>query len=391
MSDIRKRTGKKGTTYQVRYPSKATKSGYAFKSFVTLKEAKSFVESGAIRRNGSDLDLSIRTVSEAIDRWLKICEKEGTDKNEPVTKYTLKAYRYHADLMTGFDWGKPLQEITTPDVVEFRSWLLSTCPSRGTARKTLSYFHSALNEMALRGHIPTNPASGVSIRAESRYDEPVTVPSKQDVVALLKAADELAQSSNQQTARTWARYRPILYLAADSGMRPQEYLALSKSAIRDGGVYVDRAVEGGSARLSVTKTRAGRRFIELSPFTYDLVKEYAESAPQNRHDLAFPTSTGKWQCPRNWRRRGFNAACLHARLVEREIIDGQVTETPKYRPYDLRHFYASMLFEKKVNLKKIQTLMGHSKINTTLDTYGHLIEDAYNDVKPDTGILGLLS
>ena len=28
MSDIRKRVGRKGTTYQVRYPSKATKSGY---------------------------------------------------------------------------------------------------------------------------------------------------------------------------------------------------------------------------------------------------------------------------------------------------------------------------------------------------------------------------
>src|SRR4051794_17413340 len=35
MADIRKRIGGRGTTYQVRYPSKATKSGYAYKTFLT--------------------------------------------------------------------------------------------------------------------------------------------------------------------------------------------------------------------------------------------------------------------------------------------------------------------------------------------------------------------
>lgn len=67
---------------------------------------------------------------------------------------------------------------------------------------------------------------------------------------------------------------------------------------------------------------------------------------------------------------------------------GQAVERPKYRPYDLRHFYASMLIERKVNLKKIQTLMGHANIETTLNVYGHLIEDA--DVVPAAPI-GLLS
>ena len=40
MADIRKRNGLKGTTYQVRYPSKTTKSGYAYATFATLKEAR---------------------------------------------------------------------------------------------------------------------------------------------------------------------------------------------------------------------------------------------------------------------------------------------------------------------------------------------------------------
>ena len=44
MADIRKRKGSKGITYQVRYPTKATKSGYAYKTFVTAKEAREFRE-----------------------------------------------------------------------------------------------------------------------------------------------------------------------------------------------------------------------------------------------------------------------------------------------------------------------------------------------------------
>ncbi len=33
-----------------------------------------------------------------------------------------------------------------------------------------------------------------------------------------------------------------------------------------------------------------------------------------------------------------------------------------------------MLIEQRVNLKRIQALMGHEDIKTTLNTYGHLIE-----------------
>ena len=70
------------------------------------------------------------------------------------------------------------------------------------------------------------------------------------------------------------------------------------------------------------------------------------------------------------------------------MVGGKVVQEVKYRPYDLRHFFASMLIEKKTNLKKIQTLMGHTNIETTLNVYGHLLEE--QERKEDTPI-GLLS
>jgi integrase len=396
MSDIRRRKGKKGTTYQVRYPSKSSVKGYAYKAFETLKEARAFLESGSARQGARPSKSDVHTVAQATDLWLKACKKEGINGREPVTDYTLKNYEYRAEFIKAFDWTKDTIDVAAPDIVAFRSWLLGGDISRDLAGKVLSSLHSVMKEMVIRGHLLHNPVTGISIRAESRYQEPVVIPTRQDVVKLLQAADRLANSKNKLTARTWLRYRPMLYLAVDSGMRPQEYLAISRSALRDKGVYVDRAIEGGGTEISVTKTPAGRRFIELSPETLAMIRHYAENhAIRNDHDLVFPTDTGQWQSRRNWQRRGFNVACEAAGLTNPVVVDGKAVfvdgkpvHEVKYRPYDLRHFFASMLIEKRTNLKKIQTLMGHTNIETTLNVYGHLLEE--NERKEDVpiGLLG---
>jgi integrase len=61
-----------------------------------------------------------------------------------------------------------------------------------------------------------------------------------------------------------------------------------------------------------------------------------------------------------WRRRGRHFAfidrCRGRDLNERE-----------------RHTFASLLIDSGANAKAVQEFMGHSKIQTTLDTYGHLL------------------
>jgi len=390
MADIRKRKGKKGTTYQVRYPSKSTKSGYAFKTFDTLKAAREFVESGKARECAASHSSEIKTVEQAIQKWLDICKTEGRDGREPVTTFTLKVYEYRAEIIKAYAWDKALHELQGPDIVTFRSWLLTNY-SRDQARKALSSFQSVMKEMVTRGYLSSNPAIGVTIRSDSRYNEPVVIPTAKDVQALLAAADKLANSGNKQTARTWERYRPILYVAADTGMRPQEYLALSGASLRDHGVAVERAIECGGYKISVTKTPAGRRFIDLSPHVYEMVTHYRDhKAVANPYDLIFPTSTGRWLVPDNWRKRGFYAACEEAGLLEETEEDGQPITKPRYKPYDLRHFFASMLIEQRTNLKRIQKLMGHEDITTTLNVYGHVIEKAESAADEKKGMLTLL-
>ena len=43
--------------------------------------------------------------------------------------------------------------------------------------------------------------------------------------------------------------------------------------------------------------------------------------------------------------------------------------------HSLRHTYASALIRKKVNMKVVSTLCGHSSIAITLDVYSHLLPD----------------
>ncbi len=46
--------------------------------------------------------------------------------------------------------------------------------------------------------------------------------------------------------------------------------------------------------------------------------------------------------------------------------------TPNFSPYTLRHVAASQWIEMGVQPKRLQELMGHSSIQITMDTYGHL-------------------
>lgn len=387
MSDIRKRTGRKGVTYQVRF---GTPAGYEYRTFDTLKEAREFREDSKAKKRAGRRSSEIVTVAQAVDKWLDICSTEGRDGRDPVTAGTRTIYEYRADLMKAYKWPGDLAALDAPDVIEFRSWLLKNY-GRDQARRTLSSFHAVMKEMSTRGIIASNVAAGISIRKDSRYTEPVVIPTLGEVMSLLRAADELANSKNKQTAKTWERYRPMLYLAADSGMRPQEHLVIAGANVLETGVAVDRAIEFPGSRLSAPKSAAGRRFIDLSPDTLDMIRFYRDKkAVKNDHDLVFPTSTGHWQSINSWRRRCFYEACEHAGLTEKVEVDGEMVDRPKYSPYDLRHFYASVLIAQRTNLKRLQKLMGHEDVALTLNVYGHLIDEEQLGREERPGMLASL-
>jgi integrase len=303
-----------------------------------------------------------------------------------VSKATLKGYESRAAAMKAYDWNKELYELQAADIVGFRSWLLKEY-SRDQAKKILSSFHSVLLEMVTQGVLTTDPGAQVTIQ-QSRYDGPVEIPSVAEVAKILRAADALADDENYWIARAWKRYRPMIYLAVDAGMRPQEYLAVRNADVSAKGVRISQALDR-SNQIGPPKTRAGRRFIPVSEATLAMIAEFGQGHEgPNPGDLCFPGEDGGHQQYGNFLRRGWWKLMEKAKLVSHQTVDGRRVLRYRYTPYALRHFYASMLIAKNVDLKTIQERMGHQDAAMTLDVYGHLIRQKQAESSGAGGILG---
>jgi integrase len=385
MSDIRKRSGSKGVTYQVRYPSKGTRSGYAYKTFRTLKEARHFAQHELPKLRVSK-NAEIKSVDQAIQKWLDTCAYEGRQGKDPVSSATAEGYQYRAEIMRSYSWEKQLHELESPDIVAFRSWLLKEY-SRDQAKKVLSSFHSVLLEMVTQGVLAVDPAASISIQ-QSRYHQPVQIPSIAEVQTILRAADELANHKNYWIARAWERYRPMIYLAADSGMRPQEYLVLPVADLLEQGVRVTQALDR-SNEIGPPKSRAGRRYIPVGIETIEMAKKYKDRQDgPNPAKLLFPGEQGQHQRYNNYLRRGWHTLMEKADLMQESEVDGERVFETMYTPYSLRHFFASMLIAKNKDLKTIQTWMGHQDAAMTLNVYGHLLRLKQAEEIPEpTGVL----
>lgn len=373
MADIRKRIGAKGTTYQVRYPSKTVKSGYAYATFETMKEARAFSENlGAVKEPPAGAKLDVST---AVERWLDICEKIGRDGRETVEPETLKEYKRRAQVMKRYAWTKLIHELEQADIVNFRTWLLENV-TRDLARRTLSSFHSVLIEMKLQGFLKDDPAGHITIRSGGRYeedDDEVEIPSDQEVRDLLGATETL-RLKNDYMAKCWARYKPMIHLAVFTGMRPSEYRGLPWSNLSDGIIHVKQRADK-TGIIGPVKSKAGRRTLHISSKITDMIFEWRDSCPKSDANLVFPTDTGKPILLFNFAVGAWTPLMREAGLVVPEKSGDNIVLKPKYTPYSLRHYQASKLIEKNKDAKYIQTFMGHSDIQITYNTYGHLMKD----------------
>lgn len=371
MADIRKRKGAKGTTYQVRFSSKKTKSGYAYATFETLKEARAFNENlGSLKESP---DGAAMLVTDAVDLWLRVCEKLGRDGREKVELETYKEYRRRANVMKEYVWSKPVHELEPADVVAFRNWLLEN-KTRDLARRTLSSFHSVMIEMHRQGKIQVDPAAGITIRSSGRYEEDeaeVEIPTDDEMRAIYAAADRLA-AKNEYMAQCWARYRPLIYLAGFTGMRPSEYRGLAWTQIGPDHVRVTQRADR-TGNIGPVKSRAGRRTLYLPAVVLDMLTDWRTKCPKSDANLVFPTSSGAPMALVNFRAGAWDPLMREAGLTRTISRNGMKVEVPKYTPYALRHYFASKLIETGRDLKFIQTAMGHSKIEVTFNVYGHLI------------------
>ena len=223
----------------------------------------------------------------------------------------------------------------------------------GYAPKTIDHIHDVLSAVlrtAVKwGHLQDNPAREVDLPALKTV-RPKWALTVRQAAQLLEALPPLA--------------RTMVGLVMLSGLRRGEVFALRWRDLEEEGrcLTVREAVYEGT--FDTPKTEAGVRQIPLSDGAMTLIADWRARAKRRQSDaLVFGTWSGKPISPNNVLRQQVFPACDRLGLKRVTWLT-------------LRRTYSSWAHEKGVPGKVVAQLMGHVKVDTTLNVYTQVIDGA---------------
>jgi integrase len=148
-------------------------------------------------------------------------------------------------------------------------------------------------------------------------------------------------------------------LAIDSKLRGCDVVALKVEDIAPHGYAIDRA--------TVRQRKTGRPVkFELTDQTRQAVDDYLRAAGKKPGEFLFTGSRGMGQCmtPRQY-----------ARLVSRWIASIGL-DSKLFGTHSLRRTKATLIYRRTGNLRAVQLLLGHTKIESTVRYLGIEVDDA---------------
>jgi integrase len=315
----------------------------------------------AVRAGTHTADSKSVTVAKAAELWLESCEAAALERT------TITAYRQHVDLhIVPFLGGLRLSQLTVPIVRGFEDRLRREGRSSAMVRKARRSLGALLADAQERGLVGQNVVRSVRTgrkaaerRQNGKLKVGIDIPSPDEIRAIIGHLE--------------GRWRPLLLTAIFTGLRASELRGLRWHDVdlNCGEVHVrQRADRHGT--MGRPKSEAGERTVPLPPMVIGALREHRLASAKNDRGLVFANSRGGIEHRNTIVVRGFHPAQVVAGVVNGE---GEA----KYPGlHALRHFYASWCINRRVDgglelpLKVVQSRLGHSTIQMTADTYGHL-------------------
>ena len=242
-----------------------------------------------------------------------------------------------------------LTELGRQDV---QAYVASLCQD-GYAPKTVDHIHDVLSAILRTAvkwdHLVDNPARGVDLPrlVTVRPKWALTVPQAANLLEALPALP-----------------KTLVGLALLTGVRRGELFALRwrDLDISRPCLIIREAVYEGT--FSTPKTTAGLRMIPLSSLATKLAQTWRRQARRTgANDLMFGTRTGKPISPNNVLRRWIRPAC--------EALD-----FPPVSWLTFRRTFSSWSHQQGVPSKVTAELMGHRRVDLTLNTYTQVMPNA---------------
>jgi integrase len=381
---VRKRTwrnadGSQGEAWVAAYTDHEGKR--RIRSFEKKREADAYHASvGSELRSGVHVpDSQSITVAEAGRLWLEGCEAASLERS------TLDNYRQHLKRhIIPLIGAVKLSRFTVPMVRAFED-KLALDRSPVIVRKARVSLGALLTDAQERGLVGQNVVRALRARRRRGKDAAaarqngklkvgIDIPSPDEIRAIIAAASD--------------GRRPPLLTAIFTGLRVSELRGLRWDDVdlKRGELHVRQRADRYNA-IGKPKSVAGERVIPLPPMLVSTLRKWRLACPNSEPGLVFPTADGNVESYINITRQvliptllaaGITSPVLdqHGRPVKDD--DGKPVVTAKYGWHSLRHFYASWGINRRVDgglelpLKVVQARLGHSSIQMTADTYGHL-------------------
>ena len=300
-----------------------------------------------------------RKLGDYLEDWIENVHKDNL-RISTYVKYKKHIKYIVSDL--GEIW---LQKLTPEQVTRFYTKKIKD----GLSSKTVHGIHGVL-KLALDNAVRWNYVS----KNVCDLVKPPRVVSREVVPLDIEQARMLLESVREH------RLEVLLTMAIVTGMRRGELLALTWSNI-DFERHslqvvhtVDYIPKYGYVQTE-PKTKAGKRLIRLPAFLMDMLKAHRVQQEEQRskvgtawenRDLVFPDLKGGYFNP-NYLLRVFK------KILENAGV-------PHMHFHDLRHSAATILLCMGINIKVIQSLLGHSDISITLGLYSHLLPTMQQEV-----------
>lgn len=170
------------------------------------------------------------------------------------------------------------------------------------------------------------------------------------------------------------KQRAFVYLGLYAGLRRGEILALTTKDInlerRVITVNKNLVIKNTHTELKNSpKTDAGFREVPIRLPLYEVLAPYVKSL---QTPLLFPMTNGSYTTASSYTKlwRGISKA-----ISASAEKNGLIVDTSTISAHILRHTCATDMFYSGIDLKNSQRILGHSRVETTLDIYTHCAAD----------------
>lgn len=280
----------------------------------------------------------MQSLSSQVTDYLEIGEYE-----KQLSPDTIKAYRIDLRQFVEFTndvWAD--KEMLN----QYIKYLNQHFAPRSVKRK-LASVHAFYHEMAMSGELEENPFDRLHIHIHSPQQLPRIIPQH-----LVQALLQCAYDAYTPGCREVLRDIVVLELLFSTGLRVSELCALSQDTflLSDSGL-----------RLLVKGKGRKERIIQITtPELLQLMQKHCD---------AFSTEIQE-QGAILFNRRGRPLSPQSVRRIINKYVD-QVGSSNHVTPHMFRHTFATSLLEAGMDIRYIQSLLGHSSISTT-QIYTHV-------------------